>query len=333
MQSCSWSPPRRSVCSRPLALPSRPLPARELRPASAFAAIEDEAERSLALFTEAGKVMLHPRCVNCHPAGDSPLQGEDSTWHEPPVRRGLGGTGVVGMRCRACHMRENFDPGRVPGAHQWVLAPRKMAWEGFTLGQLCEQVKDPERNGGRTLDEIVEHMSEDDLVGWGWAPGAGRRAGPGQPGDLRRADRRLGGERRGLSGVGSPRAAMRAETVETILKWLLFVLGGLAASAVVPMVLPFAWLQAANDALGLASLVDTPLTQYLTRSLSAVYALFGAMTIYIGLDVRRYRRLIVVIGWLTGCLALALTVIDFAVGMPASWSWGEGPPTWSAPGR
>jgi hypothetical protein len=120
---------------------------------------------------------------------------------------------------------------------------------------------------------------------------------------------------------------MRPEKAEKILKWLLVVLGGMASTAVVPMVMPFAWLQGANDALGLAPLADTPLTQYLTRSLSAVYALFGVMTIYIGLDVRRYRRLIVVVGWLTGLLGLALIVIDFAVGMPPSWSWGEGPPT------
>lgn len=150
-----------------------------LQPAEAFAGIAEDAKRSRALFTEAGKVMLHPRCVNCHPAGDRPLQGEESRPHEPPARRGIGGTGVVGMRCRACHMRENFDPGGVPGAHQWALAPRKMAWEGLTLGQLCEQVKDPVRNGGRTLAEIVEHMSEDDLVGWGWSPGAGRAPAPG----------------------------------------------------------------------------------------------------------------------------------------------------------
>ena len=150
-----------------------------LRPAAAFADIADAAERSRALFTEAGKVMLHPRCINCHPAGDVPLQGEDGRPHEPPARRGVGGGGVVGMRCRACHMQENFDPGQVPGAHQWILAPRKMAWEGFTLGEICEQVKDPERNGRRTLEEIVEHMSEDELVGWGWAPGAGREPVPG----------------------------------------------------------------------------------------------------------------------------------------------------------
>ena len=150
-----------------------------LAPVSAFAGIADTAERSRALFTEAGKVLLHPRCVNCHPAGDSPLQGEAGRPHEPPVPRGLGGTGPVGMRCRACHMKENFDPAGVPGAEQWVLAPRRMAWEGFTLGEVCAQVKDPERNGGRTLEEIVEHMSEDHLVGWGWHPGVGREPAPG----------------------------------------------------------------------------------------------------------------------------------------------------------
>jgi hypothetical protein len=120
---------------------------------------------------------------------------------------------------------------------------------------------------------------------------------------------------------------MRAETAERVLKWLLLLLGGLAATAVAPMLMPFAWMQRANDALGLAPLIDTPLTQYLTRSLSAVYALFGVMTIYVACDVRRYRRLVVFIGWLTGALGLALTAIDFAAGMPASWSWGEGPPT------
>ena len=120
---------------------------------------------------------------------------------------------------------------------------------------------------------------------------------------------------------------MRAEKAEKILKWLLVILGCLAATAVVPMVMPFVWMQGVNDALGLAPLADTPLTQYLARSLSGVYALLGIMTIYIGLDVRRYQRLIVVIGWLTCLLGVALTVIDFALGMPASWSWGEGPPT------
>ena len=34
-------------------------------------------QRSVALFAELGKVLTHPRCVNCHPAGDRPRQGDE----------------------------------------------------------------------------------------------------------------------------------------------------------------------------------------------------------------------------------------------------------------
>jgi hypothetical protein len=149
-----------------------------LRPVDAFDHIKKKKERSAALFTEAGKVLTHPRCVNCHPAGDEPLQRAGEP-HEPPVPRGRTGFGVVGMRCETCHLEENYDPGTVPGAPHWHLAPRKMAWEGFTVGEICEQIKDPERNGGRDLDAIVQHMKEDALVAWGWNPGADREPAPG----------------------------------------------------------------------------------------------------------------------------------------------------------
>lgn len=150
-----------------------------LRPPAAFEEMADRADRARALFTEAGKVLTHPRCINCHPAGDSPLQGEDGRRHEPPVARGTGGLGAVGMQCATCHLERNFDPGRVPGAPTWHLAPRRMAWEGLTLGELCAQLKDPARNGGRDLEAIAHHMEEDALVGWGWEPGEGREPAPG----------------------------------------------------------------------------------------------------------------------------------------------------------
>lgn len=151
----------------------------ELQPPEAFTEIADPDDRAIAMFVEAGKVLSHPRCVNCHPAGENPLQGEDGQLHQPPVVRGRGGIGVVGMRCRACHYAENYDPGRVPGAPHWLLAPESMAWEHLTLGEICNQIKDPDRNGGRTLDDIVDHVSEDALVGWGWSPGADREPAPG----------------------------------------------------------------------------------------------------------------------------------------------------------
>ena len=54
-----------------------------------------------------------------------------------------------------------------------------MAWQGKSLAQICEQIKDPKRNGGKTLAQIHEHMAHDSLVGWGWKPGGNREPAPG----------------------------------------------------------------------------------------------------------------------------------------------------------
>jgi hypothetical protein len=144
-----------------------------------FDAIGNTAARSAALFMEAGKVLTHARCVNCHPGGDRPRQGDVRHLHQPPVVRGEDGFGLPALRCPICHQQANFDPGRVPGDPAWHLAPAEMAWEGKTIGQICEQIKDPARNGGRSLDEIVHHIGTDHLVGWAWAPGGGRQPAPG----------------------------------------------------------------------------------------------------------------------------------------------------------
>jgi len=153
--------------------------ARTLAPPESFQAIGDAAARSAAVFTEVSKVLTHPRCVNCHPAGDRPLQHESGRLHQPPVERGADGFGLAAMRCSICHQKANFDPGRMPGHPHWHLAPRPMGWQGKTPGEICAQVKDPARNGGRSLQQIHEHIATDSLVGWAWAPGFGREAAPG----------------------------------------------------------------------------------------------------------------------------------------------------------
>jgi hypothetical protein len=149
-----------------------------------FAIISDTAARSAALFTEAGKVMTSARCVNCHPAGDRPLQGDARRLHQPPVERGVDGFGTAAMRCATCHQGANFDPAGVPGNPHWHLAPREMAWQNKTLGEICAQIKDPARNGGRSLEQITMHMTTDSLVGWAWAPGFGREPAPGTQKEL-----------------------------------------------------------------------------------------------------------------------------------------------------
>jgi hypothetical protein len=144
-----------------------------------FDTIADPEARSAALFTELGKVLTHPRCVNCHPAGDRPRQTDAGRLHQPPVERGADGYGLPAMRCPICHQQANFEPGRVPGNPIWHLAPREMAWEGKTIAEICTQIKDPARNGNRSLQDLVHHIGTDTLVGWAWAPGFGRTPAPG----------------------------------------------------------------------------------------------------------------------------------------------------------
>jgi hypothetical protein len=154
-------------------------PESELRDVASFAGIADTQARSIALFKEAGKVLQHPRCVNCHPAGDRPSQGDRMAPHQPLVVRGKDGHGAPGMMCTTCHGGANFEPARVPGDPHWHLAPSSMAWEGKSLGEICNQLKDPKRNGGRDLAAILKHVSTDSLVKWGWSPGPGRTPAPG----------------------------------------------------------------------------------------------------------------------------------------------------------
>lgn len=159
--------------------PLAPVAAGELRAPDAFTGIADPAARSRALFVEATRVMFHPRCVNCHPDGDVPIQGDRGQLHDPPVFRGPDDHGIAGLMCTSCHQDRNLELARVPGAPKWHLAPRSMAWVGRTPHSLCEQLKDPKRNGGKTVAQIVDHAAHDPLVAWGWAPGHARTPAPG----------------------------------------------------------------------------------------------------------------------------------------------------------
>lgn len=150
-----------------------------------FASIADDGARSAAIFTELGKVLQSPRCLNCHPSGDRPSQGDAMRPHQPPVFRGADGGGLEAMRCTTCHQKGNFDPARVPGHVPWLLAPREMGWQGRTLAEICVQMSDPERNGGKSLADLVHHIGDDSLVGWGWHPGYGRTPVPGTQGQAK----------------------------------------------------------------------------------------------------------------------------------------------------
>lgn len=159
-------------------------PAQALRPPVDFSNMRNRTARSVALFTEAGKVLQHPRCLNCHPADRQPTQGDDLHPHMPLVQAGPENRGTKELPCTSCHGKENAPTlgarvKSVPGSDPWALAPASMAWQGLSLGEICVQLKDPARNGNRSLAQIETHLAEDHLVGWAWHPGEGRTPAPG----------------------------------------------------------------------------------------------------------------------------------------------------------
>jgi hypothetical protein len=123
------------------------------------------------LFGDIYRVLTHPRCLNCHPKGDSPKQGLDAHIHVPPVARGPKDKGVAGLECADCHQSMNYPASRVPGAPNWHLAPISMAWENLSQGELCRAMLDKAKNGNKDVKATVEHLTRDKLVAWGWAPG------------------------------------------------------------------------------------------------------------------------------------------------------------------
>ena len=160
----------------------------ELRPPSAFAGMSDQQARSRALFTEAAKVIMNPRCMNCHPASDRPTQGNDMH----PASAARSRAGPTAAACPATPAApatwiatSRFSPASRPPSKACrgirAGAWRRSRWRGKASrsGEICRQIKDPQRNGGRNLALLHEHLAHDDLVGWAWKPGPGRDPAPG----------------------------------------------------------------------------------------------------------------------------------------------------------
>ncbi len=141
--------------------------------------VKDSIE-SVKAFLKVYKVLLSPRCMNCHPSGDAPLQGDDSHIHTMNVVRGPVGTGLYAAKCSNCHQPTN-DPGlhTPPGNPKWQLPPAnmKMVFQGKTARQLALQIMNYNMNGHKNKEQLIEH-ARDTLVKAAWNMGEGRIAPP-----------------------------------------------------------------------------------------------------------------------------------------------------------
>jgi len=148
--------------------------------ASIIPVVKKDSVASVNAFKQVYAVLTSPRCMNCHPSGDTPLQGEDSHLHTMSPERGVEGKGVYAMKCSNCHQPTN-TPGlhSPPGNPNWHLPPAdmKMVFQGRTAHQLAKQLIDPKQNGYKDLEKLIEH-ADDGLVLAGWNPGEGRKLPP-----------------------------------------------------------------------------------------------------------------------------------------------------------
>lgn len=110
------------------------------------------------------RVLESPRCQNCHPSDGTSCRGG------PPPGS-----------CATCHRTKNapFVHGP-PGVPEWRMPPadQPMPFEQKSAHDLCEQLKDPKRNGGKSLADLHTHFEKDPIVLWAWDPGPGRVVPP-----------------------------------------------------------------------------------------------------------------------------------------------------------
>lgn len=96
--------------------------------------------------------------------------------------------------------------------------------------------------------------------------------------------------------------------------------------AVFAIFMPTRWMAVTNDWLGLEEFPASPLVDYLTRSLSMMYALQGGLMILLSFDLKRYRPVLLYVSITTVVGGLLLTGIDLHAGLPTYWTLTEGPP-------
>lgn len=145
------------------------------------------AEQGLDAWSRIYEVASHPRCSNCHtgedgiPMWSGPSYGKARP-HGMNISAGDSRIGAEFLACGTCHTvsdRGNTVPHAAPRVNMpWQLAPAEAHWFGKSSDEICNQLRDPERNGGRDALDLANHLDHDLILHWAWNPGGGREAAP-----------------------------------------------------------------------------------------------------------------------------------------------------------
>lgn len=106
--------------------------------------------------------------------------------------------------------------------------------------------------------------------------------------------------------------------------------GVMLLTAFAAVFLPANWMAATHRWLGLGPFPASPLVDYLTRSISALYGIKGGLYLLLSTDVRRYAAVIVYVALSAMGFGLAMIVVDLHAGLPWFWTLFEGPAVFAA---
>lgn len=112
----------------------------------------------------------------------------------------------------------------------------------------------------------------------------------------------------------------------TALQLLLRLAGVITTFAFLAMLLPTDWMASTHERLGLGEFPRSPLVDYLTRSVAALYGFHGALLLLISRDPVKYRTIVQFVAVINVAFGVMMLLIDLHAGMPWWWTAGEGPP-------
>lgn len=148
-------------------------------------------EQGLAAWERIYEVTSHPRCSNCHVGADNKPMWSGPSFdktkpHGMNIVAGESRIGAETLACSTCHTTLSTDrpdanttPHMAPKvAMAWQLAPVEAEWFGKPSYEICNQLRDPERNGDRTFMELAAHLDHDLILHWAWKPGGNREPAP-----------------------------------------------------------------------------------------------------------------------------------------------------------
>lgn len=95
--------------------------------------------------------------------------------------------------------------------------------------------------------------------------------------------------------------------------------------AFLAVLLPVDWMAATHPRLGLGEFPRTPIVDYLTRSIAALYGFHGVFVWIVSFDSVRYRVFVWFAAIMNIVFGAMMIAIDLHAGMPVIWTAIEGP--------